>query len=159
MLSPEERQRTWEGRYLAEMRANYYANLAITCRRRHAFVAWTALLLASGAVLGVIEHQPAWVAPVLSLVSAALTLYAHVAQHEKSGAECAEMANRQNRLAMDYERLWGSTYEENASIGLVGLEERRAQLSRDAIRLPIDLRRLSKWQDDGDDQRAIRTAI
>src|SRR5437867_3544710 len=115
MLTPDEQRRTWEGLYLAEMRANYYADLAGRCRQLQRLVTWASLLLSSGAVLGVvITHAPTWVAPVLSLISAGLTLFGHLMQYEKSCAQCAEMADRQNRLAMDYERLWGSMYDDDA---------------------------------------------
>ena len=61
------------------MRALYFADLASSLYRRQRLITWAALFTSFGAVVGFLLFAVAWLAPVLAMASAALSLYSLVA--------------------------------------------------------------------------------
>ncbi len=151
MLSELQRRRVWEGWFSAEVRANYFADLAASYHHRQRLATWAAMFFSSGAVVAFLAKLPSeftWVAPTLALVTAALTGYSLVAHHQGHAVVSSDLHFRWNRLASDYEALWDDMYAPEAPARLATLTERGGELSKvaTAAGLPYQERRLLKWQ-------------
>jgi len=150
MLSELQQQRVWEGWLSAEIRANYFADLAGVYHRRQRWSTWLTLVASSGAAAAVLSKLPpewGWAAPVLALATAALSLYSLVTQNQKSAMDSADLHHRWNKLANEYWRLWDSMYATEAADQLAKLEEVGEELSKVGTSFPAERRRLLRWQD------------
>jgi hypothetical protein len=149
MLNELQQKRVWEGWLSAEIRANYFADLSRRYHYRQRLATWSTLFLSSGAAVAFVAGLPreyAWVAPILSLLTAAVSAYSLVMQNQKSAMDSADLYFRWNKLAGEYERLWESMYSEDALAQLSALEERAAELSKVATAFPVKRKQLLKWQ-------------
>ena len=150
MLSDVQQRKIWEGWLSAEIRANYFADLSGRYHRQQRRVTWAIMVLSSGAAgafIGAIPPQYAWAAPVLSLLTAVVSGYSLAVQNHKSAMDSADLNFRWNRLASEYERLWGDMYAEDALAKLTALDEKGMELSKVAAAFPVIEKRLLKWQE------------
>lgn len=149
-LNELERQRLWEHWLAAEMRANYFAELAYFYRRRQQVATWSALVLSAGASVALLKGMPddwQWVAPTLTLLTAAVSIYSVTAQNQKQATDAAELHLGWRSVAADYQRLWESgMYSPDAKERLDAIEARSAVLSKAGTSFPANRRRLVKWQ-------------
>ncbi len=158
-LTEGQRTRLWESWLAAEMRALYFAELSYRYRRRQQFTTWGVLCLSSGATLALIGRLPdvwAWLPPGLTLLTAALSLYLTVGQHQKQAIDAADLHAGWAAAGADYERLWETgMYAEDAAATLNAIGDRTAALSRAGTGFPANRRRLLKWQDHVERQHHI----
>ncbi len=150
MLTEIQRRQVWESWLSAEIRANYFADLAGRYHQLQRWATWAILFSSSGAFVTWTARVPEpwnWLAPVLALATAGLSLYSLVAQHQKHAMDAADLHARWNRLASDHERLWDDMYAEDAPARLSALIEREAELGKVATAFPVNEKRLLKWQD------------
>jgi hypothetical protein len=152
MLSELQQKRVWEGWLSAEVRANYFADLAGVYHQQQRMATWAAVFFSSGAVVAFLANLPpawAWLAPAFAIVTAALSGYSLVAQHQEHAVTSSDLHFRWNRLASDYEALWDDMYASEAAPRLAALTERGAELSKAATAagLPNQERRMLKWQE------------
>ena len=150
MMSQLQQQRAWEGWLSAEIRANYFADLSDMYRRRQRVITWLMLFLSSGAFFSLVAKIPqglsAVVAPIFALLATGVSLYASVAQHQKSMMETANLHLKWSKLASKYERLWDDVYAEDAQASLKRLEGKSMELSQAGTAFPANRRKLLKWQ-------------
>ena len=147
-----QRKRAWEGWLAAEIRANYFADLASAYHARQRWASWAAVFFSSGAAAAFMAKLPAdWalLAPALALITAALSAYSLVAHHQEHAVASSDLHFRWNRLATDYAKLWDDQYAADAPARLEVLAERAAELSKSATAagLANQARRMMKWQD------------
>ncbi len=154
MATESQRVRVWEGWLGAEIRADYYGDLAGTYLARQRVATWLTLLSSSGAVatlLTRVSQTHDWLPAVLALLAAGLSLYAVVAQNVKTAVDSQDLHHRWSKLAADYRGLWdalnGADDTVDVSSGLAQLSEREAEASKSGTALPYSPRRLLKWQD------------
>lgn len=149
MLSEAQIKRAWEGMLAAEIRSNYFAELAHGYSTQQRKVTWGTLLFSSGAVattLGALPTEIAWAKFVLPLGAAALSLYSLVQQNQKRSTDAADLHFRWNKLARNYERLWENVYGDEAESILNSLSDRAAELSKSSTAFPNGEKALLKWQ-------------
>jgi hypothetical protein len=149
-LTELERKRLWESWIAAEMRGHYFAELAYLYRRRQQIATWSTLVLSSGASIALLRGMGddwQWVAPVLTLLTAAVSIYSVTAQNQKQSTDAAELHLGWRGVAADYQRLWESgMYSPDAKERLDAIEARSASLSKAGTSFPANRRRLVKWQ-------------
>lgn len=157
MLSELQQKRVWEGRLSSEIRANYFADLSGGYHRKQHRVTWAMIVLSSSAAGAFVASFPskyAWVAPTLSLLTAALSGYSLAVQNHKSAIDSADLYVRWSKLASEYELLWDNMYAEQAKDKLAELTESAIELSKIATAFPVIEKRLLKWQDYVEQQHA-----
>lgn len=117
MLSESQIKRVWEAMLGAEIRANYFAELAGKYQKRQRWATWGSLILSSGAAATVIANLPenwVWVRYVLVLGTAGLSAYSVAMNNQKFAVDSADLHARWNKLAKDYESIWENVYTDDA---------------------------------------------
>ena len=147
LLTEVERTRLWENWLSAEIRAYYFADISSQYIKREQCATFLVLGLSSSALATLLAQFQAWVPAVLTAATALLSVYLVIFQNYRLALDSAELHERWNRLAREYERLWGQMYDEDAARRLAALEDQGGELSRKAIGLRASKRRLLKWQD------------
>jgi hypothetical protein len=149
MLAELERKNVWEGWLSAEMRANYFADMAGRYRRLQKRLTWAILLASSGAAYSVIGSLPAnlaWLKAALTLLAAGMSLFSLVQQYDRTATDCIDLHYRWNRLASEYESLWNNMYSDSAATILKSLSERSADVSKSSTTIPYRKGIMVKWQ-------------
>jgi hypothetical protein len=146
MLTEPQRTRLWENWFFAEVRACYFGDLSARYHRLHRIATWGVLLFSSSALGAVTVALPPWAAPALVLVAAGLGLYLLVVQYEKRAVDAADLHLRWTTKARAYERLWEDMYAEDALARLDRAEDSDPDLSKAAMALPWEPKRMEKWQ-------------
>jgi hypothetical protein len=158
MLSELEQREVWDAWLSAEIRADYFADLALAFDRRQAMTTWVALLASSGAIVTSVTQlfpEAKWAPAVLA---AAASFYSLTAQNHKKATDCRDLHLRWNNLAAGYRALWDDVYAEDAAQQLAGLRARRADASRASSSLPYQPKRMLRWQRLVEEQHAYLQA-
>jgi len=151
MLNESLRNRVWEEWLSAEIRANYFADLAGVYHRRQRVSTWLTLFTSSSAAATFLARLPkeyAWTPLMLALVTAGLSLYSVVAQNYQHAVDCSDLHFRRNRLAAGYRTLWDNiSTTHDAAAQFARLDEEAAAVSKaSSTGLPANEKRLRKWQ-------------
>jgi hypothetical protein len=88
-----------------------------------------------------------WISPTLAVITAAISLYSVVMQNQKFAVDASDLHARWNRLANDYQRLWGDMYAEDAIARLDALITKEEELSKAGTAFPNHSRLMNKWED------------
>jgi len=141
----------WEGWLGAEIRAHYFADLCGRYDRLQKAATWATLALSSSAFAAMIANglqaHYSWLAPVLTFLTAAISLYSLVAQNQKKAFDSADLHLRWNTLARDYSALWDDMYSEYAARRFTALVQRELEASKSGTAFPFKPRRMLKWQE------------
>lgn len=100
MVTEAQRVRAWENKLGAEMRADYFADLAGTFHFRQRLATWLTLFCSSGAVFTALAKLPpdiGWLAILMPLAAAATSFYSVVAQNQKSAVEASDLHPQERR--------------------------------------------------------------
>ena len=150
-LNEPQRKRLWEDLLLAEARSYYFGDLATKYNREQRIITWTSLIFSSGAtvtaVAALAANGQAWLPALLALIASGITFYSLVAQNHKRAADATDLHTRWAKLARAYERLWEDMYDEHALARLNAIEDSDPELSRPAVGLPWDRKRMRRWQE------------
>ena len=150
MLSELQQTNVWENWLSSEIRANYFADLAIRYQSRQRSLTLFTLIFSSGAAFAIVtDWSPQgfeWIKAALALLTAAVSFLSLVLQNQKSAMECSDLHFRWNRLASEYEALWDDMYAEDAEMKLKALGEKEAELSKSSTAFPYRERVMLKWQ-------------
>jgi hypothetical protein len=150
-LSELQRKRLWEDLLLAEARSYYFGDLATRYNREQRAITWISLILSSGATLTAVTAAVAkgqvWIPAALALIASAITLYSVVAQNPKRASDAGDLHTRWAKLARAYERLWEDMYADDALGRLNAIEDSDPELSKPAVGLPWDRKRMRRWQE------------
>ena len=149
MLSETQSRRVWERMLAAEIRANYFADLASRLHHYQRTATWATLVLSSGAAVSVMAALPAefaWVRVILTLAVAAVSIYSVVRQNQKFAVDAADLHQRWDRLAREYESVWENIYTEDALARLNAIEERESEVSKSSSAFRYDEKRMLKWE-------------
>ena len=151
MLSQLQQKKVWENWLSAEIRANYFADLANSYQSRQRALTLLTLIFSSGAAFAIVtDWAPQgyeWIKAALALLTAAVSFLALVQQNQKSAMECSDLHFRWNRLAAEYEDLWDNMYADHAELKLKALGEKEAELSKSSTAFPNRPRIMLKWQE------------
>jgi hypothetical protein len=151
MLSTLQQKAVWEGWLAAEIRANYYADLAGRYQRNQRIVTWATLVFSSGAFFALLSDwlpaKVSWVRPLLAFVTVALSLWSLTARSERKEIDCLDIHFQWNILARDFEGLWDDMHAESSPAKLREMQERSAQLSKISASFPNKRKLMLKWQD------------
>lgn len=146
-LSGLQQRDVWDGWLGAEIRSHYYADLCWRYQRAQKVVTWLTLTASSGATVTLVAGLPQqhrWIVPVLTLLTAGLSLWGLVAAYQRSGTDCSDLHAEWNRQALDYKTLWGDMYGD-APARLAALQERERLLSKRSNNLPNKAAVMRKW--------------
>jgi hypothetical protein len=150
-LNEPQRKRLWENLLLAEARSYYFGDLATNYNREQRVITWASLILSSGAAVTAaaagVANGHAWLPAVLALAASAITFYSLVAQNHKRASDATDLHTRWAKLARAYERLWEDMYDKDAVARLNAIEDSDPELSKPAVGLPWDRKRMRRWQE------------
>ncbi len=150
MLSELQRTSVWENWLAAEIRANYFADMCARYQLFQKLLTWAILVFSSGAAATVISDWVPpkwnWVKAALTIITAALSLFAVVQQNQKLSMDCSDLHFRWNKLAQEYESLWNDMYSADAATQLRRLLEKTAELSKSSTGITYKKRKMLKWQ-------------
>jgi hypothetical protein len=133
----------------AEIRADYFADLSGRLQTRQRRAIWAALVFSSGAVASVIASLPpaySWIRIVLTVATAVVSAYSVAMQNQKFAVDAAELHERWNRLAKEYERIWENVYAQDALERLDALDNQAADISKAGAPFGYDERNMLKWE-------------
>jgi len=150
-LNEPQRTRLWEDLLLAEARSYYFGDLATKYNREQRVITWASLILSSGATVTAVAAGVAnghvWLPAVLALAASTITFYSLAAQNHKRAADAADLHTRWAKLARAYEQLWEDMYAEDALARVNAIEDSDPELSKPAVGLPWDRKRMRRWQE------------
>ena len=158
MLSELQQREVWEVWLSAEIRADYFADLALVFDRKQAVATWVALIASSGAILTSVTQllpEAKWAPPVLAAVA---SFYSLTSQNQKKASECRDLHFRWNKLSAEFRALWDNMYAHDAPERLAKLNEKRAEVSKASAALPYQRRRMLRWQRLVEEQHAYLQA-
>ena len=148
MLNEVQIEAVWERQIAAETRALYFAELASTYTRQKQIISGASFFLASGAAATLIAKAPAWVAIVLSCITAVLSAYSIARGLDGATRTMAKFQFSWSELAAGYEALWNTTYQDDAVPRLDQLISKENELSSQAsTEAPNNQERLGYWQE------------
>ncbi len=156
MVAEAQRVRAWESKLEAEIRADYFADLAGALRSRQRLATWTTLFCSSGALISALAKLPAdmsWLSIVLPLGAAAASLYAVVAQNHDAAVAASDLHFKWQRLFLEARELWEdieSGTVSDAATRLAHLDDKAADLSKSATAWRysrFEQKRMLKWYD------------
>ncbi len=153
MATAAQRERAWENKLSAEMRADYFADLAGAFHFRQRAATWMTLFCSSGALVTALSRLPpelTWLAILMPLLAAATSFYSVVAQNQKSAVEASDLHFKWNRLFLECRDLWEAVQAGTAAdvaTQLARLDDKAADLSKSATSLPYSEKRMLKWYD------------
>ena len=159
MLSEAQQKRVWEGMLGAEIRADYFAELAGNFLWRQRAATWTTLFLASGSVATLLANQaaPEW-RLAFAIATTAVILCSVVMQNQKLAVDASDLHARWNRLSSEYERVWENVYAEDAISTLDALTDLSMELSKSGRIFPNYPEKMLKWQNYVEEQRLSHMA-
>ena len=144
MLNAQEQTDTWDDRFSAEVRANYYAELCSKYVTRERILTWLTLVSSSGAVLSIIVGRPSATA-LLAVITTCLTITDLVLQYQSRAFDCKDLHFCWNQLAAEYQSLWNHMHDSNSAARLLALNQRGGELSTRGAAIPINQKLLNKW--------------
>jgi hypothetical protein len=147
ILTALQQKEVWEGMLGAEIRSNYFADLSGRYARNQRVATWAVLAFSSGAVASLLATAPDSVRITLAAITAGISAYSVVMQHQKLAVDSSDLHARWNRLANDYRRLWDDMYSEEALSSLDALLRREEELSKAGTAFPNRKRVMEKWED------------
>jgi hypothetical protein len=147
MLTPNQQRIVWEGWLGAETRAYYFADLSGRYQQRQAVVTWVLVFSASAAAASVTDWLGPWARPILTFLTAGLSIWSVVAQYQKTATTSTDLHFRWNTLGVRYQLLWDHMYDPGAAETLLQLEVIAAEISKIGTAFPADPVRMGKWQD------------
>jgi hypothetical protein len=148
MLNDAQIRRVWENMLAAEARSYYFGDLASRYATQKQWITGASFFLASGAAATIIAKAPDWVPIVFSLVAAAASAYSMAVSLDAKIITMAKLHSRWSRILNEYERLWSTTYADDAQDQLdriTQLEEEPSELA--TTEAPNDQKLMEKWQD------------
>lgn len=149
MLSEFQQDELWRNWISAEIRSDYFADMATRYARWHSWLIWLTLFFSAGTLAAVIGGLPVNLAPlkpILALVTTALSLLSLVMQNPKKSAESADLHFKWNRLAEEYKSLWANPYSEDAESEYSSLVSREAEVSKASLVIPNRPKIVEKWE-------------
>lgn len=163
MLSERQQRNVWEAWLASEIRANYFADLGSSYHQQQQRITLFILVCSSGAFVTLttdwLPPSLALLRPALAFLTATLSLWLLVEQHQRKVTECADLHFQWLTLSNAYEKLWDNMYATDASRALETLDVEQAELSkRAAALLPNDQKRMKKWQDHVERHHAVHAA-
>jgi hypothetical protein len=151
MLSDFQQSMVWESWLAAEIRSGYFAALVARYQLIQRCLVVTGLVLSSGATLTllttIVPPPLGWIKPLLTVLAAAVSLWSLVAKYERNAIDSADLHQRWNSLAMEYERLWSDMYSEQAVEKLSQLRKEESSVSKSSTSMPTYRRLMEKVQD------------
>jgi hypothetical protein len=148
MLTELQQKRVWEGMLGAEIRSDYFAELAAGYLFRQKTATLLTLLFSSGAVISLLTSLPAAferMRLVLACITAGISLYSFVMQNQKLAFDATDLHARWNRLAHGYQRLWENMYDSLAVDQLNELDDRAIELSKAGTSFPNKEKAMLRW--------------
>lgn len=164
MISQAQVERVWDGMLLAEMRALYFADLAVRYNRWQRALTLLTLFLSSGAFVTMIAKLPEnlpykeLIAPLFALTAAALSAYSFAAQIPKRAIDASDLSFRWLKLMSQYESIWENTQAADAFERLQKADEAVMEASKSSHQIPYRKRIFSHWQDHVEAQRGFAHA-
>ena len=146
MLQESQQHRLYKEWIGAETRALFFAeksSASLAIQRR---ITGASLALSSFAVVTLAARLDPIVPAALSVITAILSAYSLVAQHQKKAVDAADLHSKWNRLSMEYARLWDKWYTDEAGTTLDSLEEKSVEISKSSVSFPNDETAMRKWE-------------
>ena len=130
----------------AEIRANYFAELAGRYSRRQRIATWGTLLFSSGSVASLLAGWPQSARLTVAAITAGISAYSVVMGNQKLSVDAADLHFRWGKLADDYQRLWDEIDAPDAVARLDSLITREQEISKTSTAFPNDEHLMGKWE-------------
>jgi hypothetical protein len=148
VLNEFQINRVWENMLAAEVRSLYFADLASRYTRRKQWITGTSFFLSSGAAASIIGKLPQLVPLVLSGGVALASAYSMAVGLDRKIGTMAKLHSAWSQIALDYDRLWNHTNDDDAEAQfdqVIRREKDPSELA--ATEAPNDQELLGRWQD------------
>jgi hypothetical protein len=149
MLSEFQQDEVWRKWIAGEIRADYFSDMGRRYIRLHGWLVWLTLFFSAGtvaAMIGSVSADFGWLKFVFGVVVTAISLFSIRMENPKKYAECSDLHFKWNRLAAEYQALWGNVYSEDAELTFANLLEKEAELSKVSMTIPNKPKIMEKWE-------------
>src|SRR5258708_36120287 len=156
-LSPAEQKRVWDGRYISEVRNDYYARLSGRYQQHQVVLSWLTLVLSGGAaytfVTTIGKNYPL-IPPLLSIATAAISAYSLLAKKERKGIDASRLSQKYAQVAQGFDVMFGRM-DLASSDELQKLEEKKLELGEDGHSLSFSKRLMQRSATDVKKERGL----
>ena|SRR5579864_1024969 len=141
------RKRIWEEMLLADMRANYFAELVRHYLQLDKALRVATLIVTSGAVATALYELDTVVKLGVPILAAAFSFWLLISQYGSMARDASDLHGGWSTIQSDYERIWNSLDSGNVEQKFQEIYGRAEGLSKSATKFPNKKRRLSYWLD------------
>jgi hypothetical protein len=141
------RKIVWEEMLLADMRANYFAELLRSYQAKDRWLRIACLVASSGAVATALTQLDVTAKLAAPILATATSFWLLISQYGSLGRDAGDLQGSWAALGRDYERLWNNLSNSNSETTYHQIYDRGEALSRAGAKFPNKKKRLSYWLD------------
>jgi hypothetical protein len=141
------RKSVWEEMLMADMRANYFAELVRHYLRWDKALRWSSLIFTSGSLLSALSQAPAAVKVIAPVIATAISFWLLMSQYSTMARDASDLHRGWSGIAREYERLWNNLESRDTEARYNEIYERAQGLSNSGIKFPNKEDRLGYWLD------------
>ena len=147
MLSPEQSEDLFKELIGAETRALHFGDVSSKLQFQVRILTAGSLILSSSAAAAFTARDNfPWLAPVLALLSAAVSAYNIAFQTSKRAVDAADLHSKWNQLSVDLTNLDSEQSANDAAQRLKSLQSRACDLSKSGTSFAADEKSMTRWQ-------------
>jgi hypothetical protein len=147
-LDDLQQQTLWEKWVGANARSRYFAILARRYSKYDQSIAIVSAVLSGSAVAAIINDSHLqgfpWLKLVFPAVAGFLSATSFVRRFGNKIYDCSELYYKWEKLALECQDLWSKMYNTSAPVQLREIEEKGLELSKSALRMLPDIKRLMR---------------
>jgi hypothetical protein len=147
MKNEDLRKRVWEEMLIAEMRANYFAELVLRYQKIDKRLRVATLVASSGAAASVLSAVPQWVRLSFPFTAAGVSFWLLFSQYGTLSLDASNLHEGWNGVHAQYERVWGDIDRSDAEERFHEIYEGANPLSKAGTKFPNNEKRLGYWLD------------
>lgn len=152
------RRLVWEEMLMADMRANYFAELVGHYLKIDKWLRVGVLLAASGTVgTAMLQSDPA-LKLAIPIVATAISFWLLISQYGSLARDAADLHTGWSTVKRDYEKLWNELDSSDAEGKYYQIYDRAEALSKSGTKFPNKKGRLGYWLDQAEKIATARYA-
>jgi hypothetical protein len=141
------RRCVWDEMILAEMRANYFAELVGHYLRLDKWLRVAVLVAASGTVGTALSQWDTSIRLSVPIIATAVSFWLLISQYGSMSRDASDLHSGWNTVAHDYERLWNNLESSDTEEQYHQIYDRAELLSKSGTKFPNKRARLNYWLD------------